>query len=138
MRQEKIYTGPYREPSDPNALALENMRRRIEAEGKCPLLIPEGIGEDDVFEGFFKLLKNKKNNPKDIALYSVATGILKYKETSPLGKRIDFIVYTGSNNDSELVVILHKDEIPPFRVYNLRTKADTEKNLAVFKKNTKS
>ncbi len=75
MSHESPGGGPYREAADPNAIALENMRKKIETEGKRALLVPEGIKKGDILKEFIGLID--KVSPEDIVLYSAATGRLE-------------------------------------------------------------
>ncbi len=68
--------GPYRELFvDPNAEALEKMKKEIEAEGNHPILLLDNTEHGDQIPELIKLLK-KKVKPENIAPYSSDTGVL--------------------------------------------------------------
>lgn len=90
--------GPYREPANPNALALENMRKKIEAEKKHGIFLQEGIKEGDKILGFVELIK-QKINPGDIAFYSVATGVLTHLAGN---KKTSFYIYGNDGGSNQL------------------------------------
>lgn len=93
MPPEGIGVGPYREAADPNAQALENMRKKIEAEEKHALFVPEGVKKGDILKEFIGLID--KVSPEDIVLYSAATGRLELKPKDELslskGKEILYV-----------------------------------------------
>lgn len=76
MSPEEIGGGPYREAGDPNAMALENMRKQIEAEKKHGIFLRDDIKIGSKIPEFIELL-DQKIKLKDIAFYSSDTGILE-------------------------------------------------------------
>ncbi|MBI2037542.1 MAG: hypothetical protein HYT15_01225 [Candidatus Magasanikbacteria bacterium] len=73
----------YREAANPNAQALENMRKKIEAEGKYGIYLPEDLPPHKkiLFEPYNQALKSGVK-PSDIILYSLRTGVAKYVDLS--------------------------------------------------------
>lgn len=78
MTHEGPGGGPFREMTDPNATALERMRKQIEKENKFSVPLPEEANTGDKLQLFYDALPMV--DPKDIVLYSKKTGILNYYE----------------------------------------------------------
>ncbi len=122
----EIGGGPYREAVDPNALALENMRKKIEAEGKHGVLLPAEIKLGDEFPELTKLL-NKKTKPEKIALYSPKTGILRLKEEEPNPYR-KLLIYRYENQDGTyaLRIVFEDKETTVLHIIDTSTNNDLE------------
>ena len=97
---EKGGGGPYRESANPEAEALERMRKQIETEGKHGVLLTEDINEGDEIPQFTALFK-EKIEPTEIILYSLTTGALEYDQA---GSWTD--VYTFKNKSSTVSFLL--------------------------------
>lgn len=99
--------GPYREmATNPETESLERMRKQIEEEGKHGILVPDKIGDNTEIPKFLELLR--KNDPKDIVFYSLATGILRNNENRQDNPTK---TYTYKNLSSSLTITSPKGHI---------------------------
>lgn len=85
MKHNERMGGIYREPADPNAQALENMRKQIEAEGKTAIQIPEDFPFKSTSEPYSKAIQTG-TKPSEIGLYCLKTGVLLY-DPNPMYER---------------------------------------------------
>lgn len=130
MSHEKSDGGPYREAADPNALSLKSMKKKIEAEGKNGIPLPENVMVGNEINEFVKLLK--KVEPKKISFYSLATGILQFTNQETDSPNTQSFYYNNPNNKSvELNILLDKKGNQLATVFSLTTKAKVENDKKI-------
>jgi len=107
MKHEGPGGGPYRELFvDPNAEALEKMKKQIEAEGKRGIVFLDDFETGKEIPEFTELLK-KKIDPKDIVFYSPTRGVLRFNifPGFPEGPGGDYYLYKNEYNLIDIKVI---------------------------------
>ena len=114
------------------------MHKEIVAEGNFGLKIPTGVQGGDNLPLFVETFK-AATHPKDITLWSLATGILKYsgEEKNERNPSSIYYTYRNPNNPAIKIVVdlpkkegpiksLFKKETQPASIVELITKADIE------------
>lgn len=126
---------PYNE-----AVAIKRMVEKIEAEKKFSIRLPEDIKQDDLVPLFEDAINNNID-PKDIAFYSLATGILNFTHIQePNLPKIKYFYYNNpedKNVELEIFMNLSTQEGLRATVQNLSTKAKAENDRKLNRENQK-
>lgn len=140
--QNQLETGPFRkmdytppEPSD-EEIAIKEMQAEIADERALGVEVPKGIQEGGILPLFAETCE--ATEPKDIILWSLATGLLRYseEENEAWSPTISYTYNNLNNPDVKIIVKLPKKEtlvksllkkrIPPATIGEISTLTDVE------------